>query len=273
MADLDPLRELLDEVLRLQDSVATTGRRLDQEERRRRLAAAEVRPGQRGDSLLHETTTSFVKGPQQMTTLFLPVVSVQPTGNTLTIEACGKAAGAVATALRSAFRKITGGPLSQMHNHQLQAAGRILAASVGGDGTVTIRAQIEDRNAAIKTGHRIYPAISVIYSGAGEQCTIDEVALVDRDFSKISGAGGQVLAKIFSREDDKMAGEKLDLTPAELLSCLKMAGFHIAPLPQEPITLGAGSPQQRREAEGRAIELFKAALANPLDYFALRTGR
>jgi hypothetical protein len=87
------------------------------------------------------------------------------------------------------------------------------AATIEPDGIVRISALVEDGLAALKTRERIYPGISIRFDGD----EIDEVALVDRDFSKLlkgAGAADTVLVKIYSGGIGKMSKSDEDAKKA-----------------------------------------------------------
>jgi hypothetical protein len=96
-------------------------RRIEAERWTVRLAAAPVRPGQRGDGLLAEESTKYTKASESsMDTIFAPLTRVERRGGMLLVEATARVAGGVTAA---ALRKIAERTLQQMHNAALPAAG------------------------------------------------------------------------------------------------------------------------------------------------------
>jgi hypothetical protein len=210
--------------------------------------AAQIRPGQLPDGLLVEDTTRFTKRGT-MTTLFAPLSKIERHGGMLLVEATGRVAGAVTAALCGALRKIADRALGQMHNPDAAPAGRITGVSVDPGGAITIKAQITDRPAQQKTSARVYPGISIRFDGD----EVDEVSIVDRDFSKLSkgvGAADTVLVKIHGGDIGKMNEEARKALAAE---AAKKAAV------QEIIdALGKGPPAvQERALWAAQIELCK----------------
>jgi hypothetical protein len=267
--------ELMDEMQRLKSAAEAVRCQLLGVERMlhlRRLAEARILPGQRGDGLLREERIKFTKANMSMSTIFAEIDGVERLGRMLRVSGRGRVAGAMTAALRKALRRIVGLSLGQMHDPGQPQAGQIEVATIDPDGLVRISALVGDGPAVLKTRARVYPGISIRFDGD----EITEVALVDRDFSKLAkgaGAADTVLANIYSKEDSQMSGDQVNMSVPELIKRLNKAGLTIAPIPQAPIVLGAGSPQERRDASARALSTFKSALAKPIGYSGLRPVR
>jgi hypothetical protein len=221
---------------------------------RHRLEVAQIRPGQRGDGALVEEFSRYTKSSEaSMDTIFAEITDVERVGRTLRVSGRGRVAGAIAERLRKALRTVVGLPLGQMHSRDQAQAGQIEAATIEPDGTVRISASIEDGPAMRKLHARVYPGISIRFDGD----EIDEVALVDRDFSKLSkgaGAADTVLVKIYSGGIGKMS--KSDEEAKKVLAAEAAEKARV----QEIIdALGKGPPAvQERALWAAQIELCKA---------------
>jgi hypothetical protein len=171
---------------------------------RHRLETAQI-PAHRGDGLLVEEFSRYTNASEaSMDTIFAEVTGVERIGRALRVSEQGQVTGAMVAGLRKELRTIIGLPLGQMHSRDQAPAGRIEAATIEPDGTVRISALVEYGLAARKTSARVYPGISIRFDGE----EIDEVALVDRNFSKLSkgaGAADTVLVKIYSGGMGKMS--------------------------------------------------------------------
>jgi hypothetical protein len=261
------IQQLLIEVDRLRAAIDANMRVLEETAHRRRLAVAEVRPGQRGDGLLHEPALNFTKAAPMK--LFGRIQRQYHDGPHLIVEGAVDTDGESSATEWAAALKSTI-PLREMH--QQLAAGKITAATVLPDGRIFVRAVVIDPTAVQKTAAALYRGLSIAASRSSGVLRVSEISLVDRPMQSNEMwrcRPAEELAKLYDGNDSKMAGDQANMTVPELIKRLGEAGLTIAPIASGPITLGVGTPQERRDAEARLLAMVKAA--RPTTYFGLRT--
>jgi hypothetical protein len=160
-----------------------------------RLTGIAVQPGQRPDSVLREGWwTNYVTKGSEMGRHFGRTTRLTRAGTSVIAEAVIDCAGPV-DKLRRAFGRLGEADLNQMGRVDLPRAGRVLSATVGDDGRVTVKALITDAAAVTK-------AIGAVYSGLLIELADDEVdgvSLIDTPYGFAKGSGGLVIAKVFAR--------------------------------------------------------------------------